>query len=159
MLEYPEITPNYLLNVVETGRSCQATKMGKYYSKVVGGVISSNIEQLKIALLVYILEQTHKLDLTCFDYIPEGSDISYLRNFINYLNVECADCGFTFTGYNSSASSTTIGLPLTDTAEEATPVNDVEGDGINDALNYILLEDATYITLEDSSGSHLMENN
>lgn len=152
MLEYPEITPEYILDAVETGRSCQATKMFKYYNKLVGGLFCSNAEQIKVSLLVYILEQIYKLDMTCFDVVPTDSKYSYVRNFINYLNVECADCGYRFTGLNSSASATDIGLAITDTAADVPEV-------VVDELNYILLEDATYITLEDESGSHLMENN
>jgi hypothetical protein len=152
MLEYPEITSAYLFDAVETGRACQALKMRKYYAKLVGGVTCSNNEQLKVALLVFVVEQAYKLDLTCFDSIPVDSELSYLRNFINYLEVECADCGFRFSGFNSSASTETIGLPIIDTAEDVI-------EEAADELNYILLEDATYITLEDESGSHLMENN
>lgn len=152
MLEYPEITSAYLFDVIETGRSCQSEKMVKYYKKLVGGVTCSNNEQLKVALLVFVLEQTYNLDLTCFNRIPTDSKLSYLQSFINYLYVECADCGFVFSGYNSSASTETIGLPIIDTPEDVT-------EEASDELNYILLEDATYITLEDESGSHLMENN
>lgn len=148
MLEYPEITPSYILGAVQTARSCQTAKMLKYYNKLVGGVTCSNAEQLKMALLVYILEQVYKLDMTCFDTIPTDSDISYLRSFINYMNVECADCGFTFTGQNSSASAADIGLPINDIEPEVP---------VDDGLNYILLEDATEITIEDASGSLLME--
>lgn len=148
MLEYPEITSNYILGAVQTARSCQATKVRKYYNKLVGGVVCSNAEQIKMSLLVYILEQVYKLDMTCFDTIPADSDISYIRSFINYMNVECADCGFTFSGQNSSASAADIGLPIND-VEEETPTAA--------GVNYILLEDSTQITLEDNSGSLLME--
>jgi hypothetical protein len=148
MLEYPEITSDYILSAVQTARSCQTVKMTKYYNKLVGGVTCSNAEQLKMALLTYILEQVYKLDMTCFDTIPTDSTLSYIRSFINYMSVECADCGFSFSGQNSSASADDIGLPINDIEPEVPA---------DDGLNYILLEDSTEITIEDASGSLLME--
>ena len=164
MLEYPEITSSTILAAVQSGRSCQATKMRKYYSKLVGGLSCSNMEQLKLSMLVYVLEQVYKLDMTCFNNTPADSDYSYLRHFINYLTVECADCITVFSGFNSSASTADIiagggGITGTDPGEEQEVINETEGDGINEQLNYILLEDGTYITLENETGYHLMENN
>jgi len=143
MLEFPEITDDVLLGYVQSGRACHATKMNRYYKKLVGGLSCSNIDQIKLTLLMHILQETYKLDLTCFNSKPSDSDRSYLEIFINFLRVECADCGNAFTAV---------------VAEETTE-NETEGDGVNDELNYILLENGTYITLEDESGSHLMENN
>lgn len=162
LMEFPEITPTYILNAVQTGRVCQATKMSRYYNKLVGGVSCSNVEQIKISLLVYILEQVYKLDMTCFNDLPADSTHSYIRLFINHLTVECADCGINFSGFNSSASEAAViagGNAGTDPGEEQEIINEVEGDGINDQLNYILLEDGTYILLENDNGAHLMENN
>lgn len=162
-MEFPEITSDYIYSAVQTGRVCQASKVQRYYNKLVGGVSCSNIEQLKVTLLVYILEQVYKLDMTCFNDLPADSKYSYIRLFINYLSVECADCGITFSGFNSSASESTVigggGVTGTDPGEEEEIINEVEGDGVNDELNYILLEDGTYILLENDNGAHLMENN
>lgn len=91
---------------------------------------------------MHVLESTYKLDMTCFSSIPNDSDRTYLELFVNFLTVECADC-------NNAYSAPVV---------EA-PVNETEGDGVNDELNYILLEDTTYINLENGNGAHLMENN
>lgn len=143
MLEFPEITDSVLLGYIQSGRACHATKMNRYYKKLVGGLTCSNIDQIKLTLLMYVLQETYKLDMTCFNTKPNGSDRTYLELFINFLRMECADCS------NAFAAA----------VAEDTTVNETEGDGVNDELNYILLEDTTYITLEDETGSHLMENN
>jgi hypothetical protein len=144
MLEYPIIDSEYILEVVGRARLCQAAKMSKYYKKLVGGLTCSNIEQLKVTLLTYVLEKVYALDMTCLNEIPLDQERTYAELFTNYLLVECSDCTGLFAG------------PLDSTIETE---GDIEGDGVNDLLNYILLEDGTYITLEDESGSHLMENN
>lgn len=132
MLEYPTITSQYLLAVVNQGRVCQATKVKKYYHKMVGGVDCSDLEQLKLTLLVYVLEQIYKLDMTCFEESPADTTLSYTQIFVNHILVECRDCGYAF-------------IPEGVTEEE------------EETLSYILLENSTNITLEDNSGSLLME--
>jgi len=162
MLEYPKIDSEYILEVVGRARLCQAAKMYKYYRKLVGGLTCSNIEQIKVTLLTYVLEQTYKLDLTCLNSIPSDQERTYAELFTNYLIVECSDCSGIFSGPLSSISETELintGTPGGDENEGETTETNVEGDGVNDLLNYILLEDGTYITLENESGSHLMENN
>lgn len=163
MLEYPTIDSEYILEVIGRARLCQAAKTYKYYRKLIGGLSCSNLEQIKVTLLTYVLEETYNLDLTCVNSIPIDQERTYVELFTNYLIVECSDCSGTFSGPLSSISETTLinsGVNGGDEGEGTEqPDTDVEGDGVNDLLNYILLEDGTYIKLENGSGSHLMENN
>ena len=134
MLTYPEITEEYIFEAIYKGRTCYTTKMLKYYRKLVGGLTCSNNEQIKLRLLMYVLTETYETGITCFNNVPMDTQRMYIELFINYLNVECADCGNAF-------------LPVT--ATETT----VE-------LNYVLLEaDEEELLLENGRGSHLLENN
>lgn len=134
MLTYPEITEEYIFDAIYRGRTCYTTKMLKYYRKLVGGLTCSNNEQIKLRLLMYVLTETYETGITCFNSVPMDTERMYIELFINYLNVECADCGNAF-------------FP------EATDEAATE-------LNYILLEaDGEELLLENGRGSHLMENN
>lgn len=82
--------------------------------------------------MVYVLEQIYKLDMTCFEESPADTTLSYTQIFVNHILVECRDCGYAF-------------IPEGVTEEE------------EETLSYILLENSTNITLEDNSGSLLME--
>lgn len=96
MLIYPEITEEYIFDAIYRGRGCYATKMLRYYRKLVGGLSCSNKEQIKLRLLMYLLEETYNTGITCFNNVPMDTDRKYIELFINHLNVECADCGNAF---------------------------------------------------------------
>lgn len=153
MLEYPTITSQYLLAVVNQGRVCQATKVKKYYHKMVGGVDCSDLEQLKLTLLVYVLEQIYKLDMTCFDESPADTTLSYAQIFINHILVECKDCGYAFIPEYLSSTPGEVMIAA------GVPWNDVPpAEGAGTDLTNLLLENGTTITLENNSGSLLLEN-
>lgn len=155
MLEYPTITSASLLAAINKGRECQASKAKSYYHKMVGGSSCSNFEQRKITLLVYVLEQIYKLDMTCFDESPADEEtLSYTQIFINHINVECKDCGFAFTPTYLSSVSTQALIDSGISGNDVDLPTPDEGDGVNN----ILLENGTYIDLEDESGNLLMES-
>jgi hypothetical protein len=143
-LDYPTIDSAYILAAIQQGRACMASNMLSYYNKLVGGVACSSNEQLKLSILLYVLEDIYKTDSTC---VVEAD----LRIFINYIHTNCVDCGFALPTTTSAPSSNF-------SSGGSTTLDAAEGDGTDDVLNYILLEDGTYITFEDGTGSHLLEN-
>ena len=143
-LNYPTIDSAYILAAIQQGRACMASNMLSYYNKLVGGTECSSNEQLKLSILLYVLEDIYKTDSTC---VVDAD----LRIFINYIHANCADCGFVL--------PTTTSAPSSDfSAGSPTTLSATEGDGSSDVLSYILLEaDGTYILLDDGTGSHLTE--
>jgi len=149
-LDYPTIDSAYILTKIKDGRACVASGMLSYYNKLVGGLTCSNVEQSKMSLLLFVLEDVYRTDSTCV------SDAD-LRIFINYIDTNCIECGFVGPTTTSAPSIDFSSGGKTSASTDYTG-NEIEGDGINDALSYILLEaDGTYILLEDGTGSHLTE--
>lgn len=153
MLEYPTITPSYLLAAITQGKICLATKTRPYYQKLIGGLACSNAEQLKLTLLIHVLDSVYKLDMTCFDESPVDNTLTYNQIFINHLAIECKDCGFAF---NSEFLSTVSEQTLSDSGITGTDY--IPPDAPEGSLNYILLESGDPIQEEDSSDYFLVES-
>jgi hypothetical protein len=113
-----------------------------FYNKVVGAVKCSTLELKKLELVLYLLNRkdaTSSLDcifngaampgISYTGSVTPSSNVPYIQTFVNYFTLSyCKDC---------IVSDSTAGLVVVDT----TP--------------YLLLEDLTFIYLEDSSKINL----
>lgn len=135
--------PNRINNVtfdqmLSTLGQCLDSKGTTLYNKIAGGVKCSTLELKKLELVLYLLNR--KDATSSLDCIFNGADMPgvsysgtilpsgttpYIQTFVNYFTLSyCKDC------ITSSSTATT---PVVDT----TP--------------YLLLEDLSFIYLEDSS--------
>jgi hypothetical protein len=117
---------------------CLATKGTGFYNKIVGGMKCSTLELKKLELVLYLLNR--KDDTSSLDCVFNGADmpgvsytgavtpssnVSFIKTFLNYFTINfCKYC-------------------ITSASTATTPVVD--------NTPYLLLEDLSYIYLEDSS--------
>jgi len=138
--------PNRINNVtfdqmLSTLGLCLATKGTGFYNKIAGGMKCSTLELKKLELVLYLLNR--KDDTSSLDCIFNGaempgvsytgtilpsSNVPYIQTFINYFTIYCKDC--------IVSNSTTV-------------------DPTVDPGDYLLLEDLTFIYLEDFSKINL----
>lgn len=128
-------------SIVDDLKACLATKGTLYYNKIVGGVKCSNMELVKLELVIYLLERRDNASsLDCIfsgaampgiSYsetpVPTGTQ-TYIQTFVNHFSKFCKDC---------ITSNPT-----------ATPIPGESGD-------FLLLEDLTPILLENSQKINL----
>lgn len=117
---------------------CLATKGTGFYDKIVGGMKCSTLELKKLELVLYLLNRkdaTSSLDcifngadmpgVSYSGAVTPSSNVPYIQTFVNYFTTTfCKDC-------------------ITSALIPAAPVVD--------NTPYLLLEDLTFIYLEDSS--------
>jgi len=121
---------------------CLDTKGTGFYNKIVGGVKCSTLELKKLELVLYLLNR--KDATSSLDCIFNGADMPgvsytgsvtpsgttpYIQTFVNYFTLSyCKDC--------IVSDPTTVDPPV-------------------DPGDYLLLEDLSFIYLEDSSKINL----
>lgn len=124
--------------MLSTLGACLDSKGTTLYNKIVGGVKCSTLELKKLELVLYLLNRKdatssldcvfNGVDMPGVSYLTKGlpsGTTPYIQTFVNYFTLSyCKDC------ITSSSTATT---PVVDT----TP--------------YLLLEDLSFIYLEDSS--------
>jgi len=89
----------------DTTKTCLATKGTTYYNKIVGAVKCSNIELIKLELIMYLLAQKDETDALDCVYnglhfpgavFPSNADPAnsntYLKTFYDYVSRFCATC-------------------------------------------------------------------
>lgn len=128
--------------MLSTLGQCLDSKGTTLYNKIVGGVKCSTLELKKLELVLYLLNR--KDDTSSLDCIFNGAAMPgvsysgiilpsgttpYIQTFVNYFTLSyCKDC--------IVSDPTTVDPPV-------------------DAGNYLLLEDLSFIYLEDSSKINL----
>ena len=117
---------------------CLATKGTGFYNKIVGGMNCSTLELKQLELVLYLLNRkdaTSSLDcifngaempgVSYSGAVLPSSNVPYIQTFVNYFTTTfCKDC-------------------ITSNSTATTPVVD--------NTPYLLLEDLSFIYLEDSS--------
>ena len=117
---------------------CLATKGTGFYNKIVGGMKCSTLELKKLELVLYLLNRkdaTSSLDcifngaempgVSYSGAVLPSSNVPYIQTFVNYFTTTfCKDC-------------------ITSASTATTPVVD--------PIPYSLLEDLTFLYLEDLS--------
>lgn len=128
--------------MLSTLGQCLDSKGTTLYNKIVGGVKCSTLELKKLELVIYLLNR--KDATSSLDCVFNGADMPgvsysgsitpsgttpYIQTFVNYFTLSyCKDC---------ITTNTTSTTPAVDTAP------------------YLLLEDLSFIYLEDSSKINL----
>jgi len=98
------------------------------YTKIVGGLKCSTIEQQKMFLIINLMR---KIGLECLDASSSDVDKTYLRVFVDHATSNCRNCAFGT-------------VPMTVAAPESKPTVAL----LFESGNNILLENGDYLILE-----------
>jgi hypothetical protein len=98
------------------------------YTKIVGGLKCSTIEQQKMGLIINLMR---KIGLECLDASSSDVDKTYLRVFVDHATTHCRDCAFGT-------------VPMVTPTPESKPSVAL----LFESGNNILLENGDYLILE-----------
>lgn len=102
------------------------------YTKIVGGLKCSTIEQQKMSLAINLMR---KIGLECLDSTGVDPNMTYLQSFVAFSQKHCRECTYMSTvAGQPEAAGVVTGLPTTALLFESG--------------NNILLENGDYLILE-----------
>lgn len=110
-------------------KECIGQETIPIYTKIVGGLKCSTIEQQKLGLIINLMR---KIGLECLDASASDVDKTYLRVFVDYATTNCRDCAFGV-------------VPAVAPTPESKPTVSL----LFESGNNILLENGYYLILEN----------
>ena len=125
----PEITNTQeYKDFLDTVKECIGRETIPIYTKIVGGLKCSTLEQQKMGLAINLMR---KIGLECLDSTGSDATKTYLRVFVDYSTSNCRECNFGT-------------VPVVTPAPESKPTVAL----LFESGDNILLEDGNYLILE-----------
>jgi hypothetical protein len=131
LIMIPEITNTQeYKDFLDTVKECIGRETIPIYTKIVGGLKCSTLEQQKMGLAINLMR---KIGLECLDSTGSDATKTYLRVFVDYSTSNCRECNFSILPEPQMTTDTPTDPEVTFRFESG---------------NYIKMENGNYLILE-----------